>query len=454
MGLLKYIDILIGLSVVMLLLSPLVAAGTQFLLWLRNYRPVFLQDGLTKLILQLRSTETALNGETAETIAKAVLTHPMIGRAYGLHSDARGEVIEREELIRILLEFAAGEGSKVIPEATKQNLCKVLAANGIADPCASLTAIRSQSQRLEKNQPDKPAHERLAKAIILAAPSDFVGKINNWFDQSMDRVTQRYALRAKIVTVVSALFVAVALQLDTVDLIKRLSMDDSLRKSLLDQAMALETRVDSMQARLQTNSLPDAKLDLETAKARRDEMEDNLAKLRAPSVSVIPDHLLWQKIPQATLEANTSWPSPPPKHLELIAGGLSYLLTPRWNGKPLEEIRDSINSAASPVTALLLSDPARLLLKSRRVGLLELRYRPGLPETNILNSHIEMVRADWPDLLPALPGVLISWALLSLGAPFWYDRLKDLLKLRPTLAGKEEAQRLDRQADNSAVKAK
>jgi hypothetical protein len=39
--------------------------------------------------------------------------------------------------------------------------------------------------------------------------------------------------------------------------------------------------------------------------------------------------------------------------------------------------------------------------------------------------------------------------LLSLGAPFWYDTLKDLLKLRPALAGKEEQQRADRQADTS-----
>ncbi len=29
------------------------------------------------------------------------------------------------------------------------------------------------------------------------------------------------------------------------------------------------------------------------------------------------------------------------------------------------------------------------------------------------------------------PGLTLSWLLLSLGTPFWYDRLKDLLHLRP-----------------------
>jgi hypothetical protein len=48
-----------------------------------------------------------------------------------------------------------------------------------------------------------------------------------------------------------------------------------------------------------------------------------------------------------------------------------------------------------------------------------------------------------------LPGLILSVILLSLGAPFWYDVLKDLLKFRPALAQKEEQQRKDRQNDTS-----
>ncbi len=29
-------------------------------------------------------------------------------------------------------------------------------------------------------------------------------------------------------------------------------------------------------------------------------------------------------------------------------------------------------------------------------------------------------------------GLTLSWVLISLGTPFWYDRLKDLLHLRPS----------------------
>src|SRR5262249_29613117 len=43
------------------------------------------------------------------------------------------------------------------------------------------------------------------------------------------------------------------------------------------------------------------------------------------------------------------------------------------------------------------------------------------------------------------PGMLISVLLLSLGAPFWYKVLAQLLQLRSAIAGKDDAQRDQRQ---------
>jgi hypothetical protein len=50
-----------------------------------------------------------------------------------------------------------------------------------------------------------------------------------------------------------------------------------------------------------------------------------------------------------------------------------------------------------------------------------------------------------------LIGVLLSTALLSLGAPFWYEALKSTLKLRSTLAEKDDAQRLERQTTQQST---
>lgn len=44
-----------------------------------------------------------------------------------------------------------------------------------------------------------------------------------------------------------------------------------------------------------------------------------------------------------------------------------------------------------------------------------------------------------------IPGILLSALLLSLGAPFWYGRLQDLLKLRSVVAQNDATQRCIRQ---------
>jgi len=47
-------------------------------------------------------------------------------------------------------------------------------------------------------------------------------------------------------------------------------------------------------------------------------------------------------------------------------------------------------------------------------------------------------------------GVLLSGLLISMGAPFWFKILGNLLKLRPQLAAKEDQQRAERQTSQRA----
>jgi hypothetical protein len=48
-----------------------------------------------------------------------------------------------------------------------------------------------------------------------------------------------------------------------------------------------------------------------------------------------------------------------------------------------------------------------------------------------------------------IAGILTSIALMSLGAPFWFDALKNLLALRPSLASKETGERAERATTKS-----
>jgi len=110
---------------------------------------------------------------------------------------------------------------------------------------------------------------------------------------------------------------------------------------------------------------------------------------------------------------------------------------------------DTVNKALQSVKAEVHQADA-LVLTSSRLGPIELRSETGHAETNILNPETEK---SW-ELCAILFqqstfGVIVSWVLLSLGAPFWYGLLKNLLKLRPALATAEEAQRKDRAASGS-----
>jgi hypothetical protein len=60
-------------------------------------------------------------------------------------------------------------------------------------------------------------------------------------------------------------------------------------------------------------------------------------------------------------------------------------------------------------------------------------------------------RANWSGdgLHPNPMGVLLSAVLLSFGAPFWYNALKNLLQLRSILAQKDDDQRAQRQNPGS-----
>lgn len=232
-----------------------------------------------------------------------------------------GGVIEREELTRILLELAGAEGPAASPLNTEVRaaLRQTVHDLGIPQPAVVLEKIHMLGLQIEALRPDMTASVRQNLAVVTEASSAFVAHIHAWFDETMDRVSQKFSLHARIVTVAGAILVAAALQLDSLDLLKRLSMDEQLRNALMTQAAAVEKTEGGVREAVQL----------------RDVARTGYAL----------------------------WPSP-------------WLAAWHWS---------------------------------------------------------------------KIPGVLLSAMLLSLGAPFWYNALKDLVRLRPILASKEEEQRQQRQ---------
>jgi hypothetical protein len=235
---LKSIDILVGLSVVMLVASMAVTVMTGFVTHIRNSRGRNLQQGIADL---LRLINPSFTSAVVNAIAGAVLTHPLIRDNKG----RMGSVIHREELTKLLMELSAGNGPQQLEPAIQAQLQKTLAEHGIDNPAQTLDNIRALALQLEKSNPELSNMARSNLAILHEAESRFVAKINTWFDQTMDRVSERFTLSTRTITFICGLILALALQLDSIALVNRISVDDALRQSLVTQAQKISEQINS-----------------------------------------------------------------------------------------------------------------------------------------------------------------------------------------------------------------
>ncbi|HWC96714.1 MAG TPA: hypothetical protein VG456_08190 [Candidatus Sulfopaludibacter sp.] len=322
---LKTVDVLIGLTVVMLLASLIVAALTQFVTSAWNSRGRHLLHGVTDLLQQVAPN---MQRDLASQIATAVLTHPLIHSIGGRY----GDVIHRSELTKILLELAAGSGPQTLGQDARAALVKALQDSGIADPSAAMQKVTEVLSELEASHPDLSNAARTNMALITGAKSAFVTHVNSWFDQTIDRVSDRFTFTARTVTFFMGLLLAFVVQLDTPLLVNRLATDPQLRASMVQQSVALD---------VQQHAYDNLNSD------QRQQVFNTLSNGNLVSVPGSP----------------SEWLS-------------------NWSGR---------------------------------------------------GPH------------PNPTGVLLSAILLSFGAPFWYNALKNLLQLRSVLAQKDDQQRAIRQ---------
>ena len=243
---LKSIDVLIGLTVILLALSMAVTVITQSITTVFNSRGRHLRRGLTDFLQQL---DPALTAALSTEVATRLLTHPLVsgsntpmssdgrglepagGRSGGIRPPAAGgprlgNVVHREEFSKLLMVLGADDATHGLTPVAGNALKVALANNGITNPERNAEAHqdpRAPARTVQAGLPRTSFWQNAA--IIQAAESDLVAKINSWFDQTMDRTSQRFTASTRAITFAGAFVVAFGLQVDTAELLNRLAAE-------------------------------------------------------------------------------------------------------------------------------------------------------------------------------------------------------------------------------------
>jgi hypothetical protein len=232
-----------------------------------------------------------------------------------------------------------------------------------------------------KDLATRPAYQSIAAEIDAQAD-----KLHAWFNSTMRRVSQRFTTYMRLWTIAFAVTFALVSGLNAVTLLSSLYTNGDFRQQLVGagpQVMDLANRV-----------MPEGPEDVATR--------------------------MFTQLVASALQTSGAQADAAPSGIDSEAAGEAWIMA---------HVSDAAHAAAA-VHALNTSaldqrtrDAAavRTILTKSAFDVLQFRWQPG---------------PVWPQM----PGVLAAAALLSLGAPFWFNTLKQLSNLRPILADKSETE--------------
>ena len=388
--------------VIMLLWSLLITALVQFVVAIFGLRGWNLHHGVKRL---LENIDPDLKEHSA-AIAKVVLEHPSIAPVPVIIGGRRkASAIRPEELLRILrnlsqpkspapngVQTAAKDKETRISEEARTALHKAVNEAGDADPQDLQNRISTVVSEMTKLFPDRAQAVQDAINRGLIRTSRFESQAKLWFDTVMDRTSERFLLYTRWITAVLAFALAIGLHVDSIRLFKQLSGSPELRAKLIQSADATLQQAGVIVADQQN---PEA-LASEAIRAIGSDLRDEGDR---KLVAAVPDGLITRKEGRDWLMKNI----PEAGQAEALVA-----FNRRFEDATLSRLED-LSASFKDVKSSLDTAGIQLTL-------------PKAPESEAFLS----------------PGVLMTGLFLSLGAPFWFNALKQLANLRPAIAGKVE----------------
>ena len=390
---LQLMDTAIAFAVVMLLLSLLITAVVQAVSALLDLRGKILQKHIEMLLRQVspgfRDTFTKLQqkGEAEEKNPDS-----------GTPAKPDGKTIASVIAAAVVYHPALAQGARKVTTFTTR--AKAVTAS-------ELVAVLKDLASIEADPPLDATLQKVLKEKFLTVEDG----IKKWFDTIMSRSSDLFVKQTRVITIIAAVVVAFVFHIDAGRIIHELYTNAEIRNSFVKMADDATARADKVlenekrgwkaveRLRLEEEAKANSKEGKESDTDRS--VHERSAKLLAGAPESLNNCSQADTWLAAQLSANTDKDKDKDK-----------------------ELQESLKRTCDKVTTEALGDAGKQIQEISN----ELKHS-DLTIMSIDGTYWGSYSRPYH-----LLGILSAMALLSFGAPFWFNTLRQLSNLKPTLA--------------------
>ena len=384
------IDTLVAFVLIMLVVSLLTTIAVQLVASLLNLRGLNLAYGLKRTFTVIVPDSDANAKKLADFILKGQFLSDSFLPDWKVFKPWRhAAAIRPEEVFDAIQRIAIGKES--VDTTLMESAKNLLIALGVDKQSLEDAAHEIASGRATKTLVTAYGAARQKLNAAKASVDKACQKLQDWTCISQERAQQWVTMDTRILTVIFAFVFAFWLQLDTAEIFKLVSSNKAVRDKLIAQAGAVEAQA--------TRVLGDSNSVL------KDALKDWSEKQTDPAIKSALTGVRFEDT--ATRE----------EVRDKVAMAL--------NGKkPIDSFDSMVNATATK----------RLKEQAGNFDTVKADFEKTGFELFPKDNQYRWGKAWCVGFGEHVAGMLFSVGLLSLGAPFWYHTLRDLVSLRSKVA--------------------
>jgi hypothetical protein len=396
------LDTIISLVLVYALLSLLVSVLLEWWNQFRKVRSRFLK----KVVLRL------LNDPLNVHFGEHFYNHFLIKGLYSKNNKKLPQYISSRLFAEVLIDVIANR------KQYDQSI-KLVSADDAA----------GKSYALEGEAPPGNVIERFGVSLEKLSDSPFVDTLrsfwdksegdyeklknllSNWFDDHMDQVSGWYKHQMRTKLIVFGFAVAIGLNVDSLHLVRMISLDNKLRGDLVAVAESVSNQYEQLSDSLRTNTDALEKTITEAAK--------NLPVRDKDEMLYTKDHIL-KMLPGSSKDST---------YRALIDSLVVADSLSRKYQQQANHVIDLATSLNIPIGWDASVAPLSWFDHKKNIVRSEIKNVENISIIRYLNKRNQ---PTFVNIALYIIGILISGFSLSVGAPFWFETLVKLINIRRT----------------------